>query len=69
MIDPQTLAQKAENLKASLERNDISQQEFKELVNDLIVLETINNDAMNLEENIQYREIIVGVIDLASMIV
>jgi hypothetical protein len=36
------------------------------LVNDLIIVQAIDNDALYLEENIKYHDIIVGVINIAS---
>ena len=67
-MTPEELAVKAQNLKQMFESGNLSREEFKELVNDMIVVETINNDALQLEENIATREIIVGVIDFASML-
>jgi polyhydroxyalkanoate synthesis regulator phasin len=68
-MNPEELAIKAQDLKQMFESGDLSKEEFKELIDDMIVSETINNAALQLEENIATREIIVGVIDFASMLV
>ncbi len=67
-MTPEELAVKAQDLKQMFESGNLSREEFKELVNDIIVVETINNAALHLEENLTTREIIVGVIDFASML-
>jgi|APGre2960657423_1045063.scaffolds.fasta_scaffold03476_4 hypothetical protein len=67
-MTPEELAVKAQDLKQMFESGNLSREEFKELVNDIIVVETINNDALQLEENLTTREIIVKVIDFASML-
>jgi polyhydroxyalkanoate synthesis regulator phasin len=67
-MTPQELAIKAQELQNMFNSGQFSESEFKELVNDLIVQESINNAAMELEENITYRNIIVGVINVASAI-
>jgi hypothetical protein len=46
----------------------LSSSEFKELVCDLIIAETINHATLELEENIACREIILNVINFASAI-
>ena len=68
-MNPEELAIKAQDLKQMFESGDLSKEEFKELIDDMIVSETINNAALQLEENIATREIIVGVIDFASVLV
>lgn len=67
-MTPQELAIKAQELQNMYNSGQFTESEFKELVNDLIVQESINNAAMELEENITYRNIIVGVINVASAI-
>ena len=67
-MTPQELAIKAQELQNMYNAGQFTESEFKELVNDLIVQESINNAAMELEENITYRNIIVGVINIASAI-
>ena len=67
-MTPEELAIRAQDLKQMFESGDLSKEEFKELIDDMIVSETINNAALQLEENIATREIIVGVIDFASML-
>ena len=67
-MTPEELAVKAQDLKQMFESGNLSREEFKELVNDMIVVETINNDALQLEENLTTRKIIVGVIEFASVL-
>ena len=67
-MTPEELAVKAQDLKQMFESGNLTREEFKELVNDMIVVETINNDALQLEENLTTRKIIVGVIDFASLL-
>ena len=67
-MNPQELAIKAQELQNMYNAGQFSESEFKELVNDLIIRESINNAALELEENITYRNIIVGVINIASAI-
>ena len=67
-MTPEELAIKAQDLKQMFESGNLSREEFKELINDMIVVETINNDALHLEENLTTRKIIVGVIDFASLL-
>lgn len=68
-MNPEELATKAKELQQMYEAGTLTNVEFKELVNDLIVVQTINNTALELEENLNTRKIIVGVIDFASMVV
>ena len=67
-MTPEELVIKAHYFKNMFECGNLGRGEFKELVNDLIVTEMINNAALQLEENIATREIIVGVIDFATML-
>ena len=67
-MTPEELAVKAQDLKQMFESGNLTREEFKELINDIIVVETINNDALQLEENLTTRKIIVGVIDFASVL-
>ena len=67
-MTPEALAINAQNLKDMFESGDLDREEFKELIDNIIIVETISNEALQLEENIATREIIVGVIDFASML-
>ena len=67
-MTPEELAIRAQDLKQMFESGDLSKEEFKELIDNIIIVETINNDALRLEENIATLEIIAGVIDFASML-
>jgi len=68
-MTPGELAIRAQDLKQMFESGDLSKEEFKELIDNIIIVETINNDALQLEENIATRQIIAGVIDFASVLV
>tara|TARA_R110000868_G_scaffold116408_6_gene310013 strand:- start:1074 stop:1280 length:207 start_codon:yes stop_codon:yes gene_type:complete len=65
-MTPLELSNKAQDLKDQFDCMKLSESEFKELVNDLIIVQAMNNDALHLEENIKYHDIIVGVINIAS---
>ena len=67
-MSPEELAIRAQDLKQMFESGDLSKEEFKELIDNIIIVETISNEALQLEENIATREIIVGVIDFAKML-
>ena len=67
-MTPEELAIKAQYFKNMFDCGNLGVEEFKELVNDLLVTEMINNEALQLEENITTRKIIVGVIDFATML-
>lgn len=67
-MTPEELAAKSQELKQMYDAGQLNETEFKELVCDLIIVHTINNSALELEENITCREIILGVINFASAI-
>ncbi|MFZ9589116.1 MAG: hypothetical protein ACO28V_05250 [Chitinophagaceae bacterium] len=67
-MTPEELAAKSQELKQMYDAGQLNETEFKELVCDLIIVHTINNAALELEENITCREIILGVINFASAI-
>jgi hypothetical protein len=67
-MTPQELAQKAQELKDLYEAQQISESEFKELVETLILQESIDNQALQFEENIHFRNMIVNVVNIASTI-
>lgn len=67
-MTPVELAIKAQDLKKMFEDGQLSKEEFKELVDNLIVTQTINNAALELDENIATRQIVVGVIEFASLL-
>ncbi len=62
------LAVQAQDLQKMFEAGQLSKEEFKELVQNILVVNSINNAALDLDENINTRKIVVGVIHLASMI-
>jgi len=68
-MTPEELAIRAQDLKQMFESGDLSKEEFKELIDNIIIVETINNAALQLDENIATRQIIVGIIDFASVLV
>lgn len=67
-MTPEELSVRALDLKQMYESGELSQAEFKELVQNLIVSQSINNAALELEENITCRNVIVGVINMASLL-
>jgi len=60
------LALQAQQLQKDLEAGNISNDEYKELVSNIGLMEAINSETAQLEENIMFREIIVNAINLAS---
>lgn len=62
----QDTANQATMLQQQYSTGAISAEEFKELINDLGVVQAIQDESANLEENLQYREIILNVINIAS---
>jgi len=68
-MTPEELAIRAQDLKQMFESGDLSKEEFKELIDNIIIVETINNDALRLEENIATRQSSLGIIDFASVLV
>jgi hypothetical protein len=68
MTTPLELADMAQQIQVYYESGRISKEEFVELLHDQVISQSINNAAMDLEENIKYREIISGVISLASAV-
>ena len=60
------LALQAQQLQKDLEAGNISNDEYKELVSNIGLMEAINSETAQLEENIMFRDIIVNAINLAS---
>ena len=60
------LALQAQQLQKDLEAGNISNDEYKELVSNIGLMEAIHSETAQLEENIMFREIIVNGINLAS---
>ena len=60
------LALQAQQLQKDLEAGNISNDEYKELVSNIGLMEAINSETAQLDENIMFREIIVNAINLAS---
>ncbi len=67
-MTPVELSIKSQDLKKMFEDGQLSKEEFKELVDNLIITQTINNAALELDENIVARQIVVGVIEFASLL-
>ena len=65
----QQLAQQAQDLQQLYATGQITASEFKELVEDLKVVEQIENDANDFERDQILREIIVNVINVASAVI
>jgi hypothetical protein len=62
------LAQQAEDLHKQYAAGQLTPSEFKELCEDLKVVEQIADDAADFERDQQYRAFILGVIQVASLI-
>jgi|DEB19_MinimDraft_3_1074340.scaffolds.fasta_scaffold284950_2 hypothetical protein len=60
------LALQAQQLQADLQAGNISNDEYKELVANIGLMQAIQSETAQLEENIMYRDIIVNAINLAS---
>lgn len=63
------LAAQAQDYQQLYSTGQLSASEFKELVENLKVVEQIQNDANDFERDQQLREIIVGILAVASAIV
>ena len=63
------LAAQAQDYQQLYSTGQLSASEFKELVENLKVVEQIQNDANDFERDQQLREIIVGILTVASSIV
>ena len=65
----QQLAEQAQDYQHLYATGQITASEFKELVENLKVVEQIENDVSNFERDQMLREIIVGVLTVASAVV
>jgi hypothetical protein len=65
----QALAEQAQSYQQQYETGQMSASEFKELVEDLKVVEQIQNDVNDFERDQMLRAIIVGVLTVASAVV
>ena len=63
------LAAQAQDYQQLYATGQITASEFKELSNNLKVVEQIQNDANDFERDQQLREIIVGILTVASAVV
>jgi len=63
------LAAQAQDYQQLYSTGQLSASEFKELVENLKVIEQIQNDANDFEKDQQLREIIVGILTVASAVV
>ena len=62
------IAQQAHELHEQYLAGQLSPSEFRELVEDLKIVQQIENDANDFERDQQYRAFILGVIQVASVI-
>jgi hypothetical protein len=60
------MAVQAQALQQALQTGEISPDEYKELVNNIGLVNAINDQTAQLEENIMYRDIIIGAINVAK---
>jgi hypothetical protein len=62
------IAQQAHELHEQYLAGQLSPSEFKELVEDLKIVQQITDDASDFEKDQQYRAFILGVIQVASVL-
>lgn len=60
----QAIAVQAAQLQREFAQHKITQDEYKELMENIGIIQAINNDTANLEENILYREMIISAINV-----
>lgn len=65
MMSLQTLALQADQLMKEYQAGNISADEYKELINTMNMVQIVNEQTASLEENIQYRDIILAAINIA----
>ena len=63
----QNLATQASQYQQMYQQGQLSAEDFKELINDLNIAGNINANAEEFQQNQQYREILLGVIQLAQL--
>jgi len=68
MSQLQQLAEMAKNYKQKYQNGEISSDDYKELINDLNVSQQIQDSASELQDDITYREILLGALKLAETI-
>lgn len=64
----QALAQQASDIKEAYSAGTISADEFKELIESMDVIQSIEDQTAYLDENIMYREILVNIINIAKAV-
>jgi hypothetical protein len=62
----QVVALQANQLQKEFAEGKLTEDEYKELVLNIGVLQAINDDAANLQENLVYREMIINAINIAK---
>ena len=60
------LALQAEQLQKDFEADNISADEYKELVQNIGLVQAINEQTSMLEENLAYRQMILNAINIAT---
>lgn len=65
----QVIALQANQLQKELHEGNISEDEYVELIGNIGALEAIHSETSNLEENLQYRQMIVNAITVAKIFV
>jgi hypothetical protein len=65
----QSLAEQAQSYQQQYQSGQMTASEFKELVEDLKIVEQIQNDVNDFERDQMLRAVIVGVIQVASAVV
>ena len=61
----QTLALQDDQLMKEYQAGNITADEYKELINTMNMVQIVNEQTASLEENIQYRAIILAAINIA----
>ena len=62
------MAMLANQYQQAYQAGQLSAADFKELINDLNIAQNIENSASELEEDVMYRQVLIGAFQLASAI-
>jgi len=67
-MNPNELLKQAQDLETQYKAGKLSSKEFKELIGDLQIAQTIVKDADNFENAQEARELLLGIAEVASAI-
>jgi hypothetical protein len=62
------VALQVNQLQKELDEGNINEDEYRELVQSVGALKAIESDTSNLEDNLQYRQIIINAIAVAKLL-